>query len=471
MFDDTLEKISARFVSEVALVAPEGLISAIFASPLSARSPDTCLLWHFNYRKKYGIILFLKYIVKIFIAFPKSVARLIKRPFQLMYTLCGEINGSILVIPSICSYIGTNGRYATPYIATDNESGLFIFGPNKAHAKNVKRVKPLRARTRLMLTHTLMKGGIHAFKKVKARLFDKSLLLLEWCLWVLSDQWLQDYYLERCLSDIVKRYDIKKVGCIHEMHSYARVVWHVADKHDAISYTIQHATIGFGKRWYFSYPEEKRHGLKLPNVMYVYSREVVDTLKPFFENTKFMLGCNARYTQWKDATSFTNKGKYYLFIGGLAAFDNQILIASLRVILNANRKEMPIKVRLHEFAKLRYRDKQWIDSSAKNGIITIAEGVSLKEDIEDAILVVGANTTTLLEAILLGRPAVQIEHPDYLPYIEMNCIRGGVKKGYSELSAEYLAKIANVYVNCKRAKELLGLFYPEVTYERLFSNN
>ena len=320
-----------------------------------------------------------------------------------------------------------------------------------------------------MSMHVITRSGLFAFLKIEGRLFEKSLLLLQWLSWALSFEWLRDRYLEKSLSEIVKKYGIKKIGCTHEMHSYARIVWRVAAEYNAMGYTVQHAALTRGKRWYFCYPEEKRGGLKLPDVMYIYNRKVVDTLKPFYENTRFLLGCSGRYAHWKDVKRSDSKGKYYLFVGALAGFANEVLIASLRTLLKNAKESMPIRLRLHPFAKLGYNQKHWMQSLVKKGIIEISKDISLKTDIEDAIAVIGMSTTVLEEALLLGRPVIQICHPDYLQFIEIDGIQGATKKDYRELFPRDLLEASNLSVDCEMIRNKLGLGHSVVTYKQLFS--
>jgi hypothetical protein len=49
------------------------------------------------------------------------------------------------------------------------------------------------------------------------------------------------------------------------------------------------------------------------------------------------------------------------------------------------------------------------------------------------------STTVLEEALLLGCPVVQLTHPDYLQYIDLQGIKGAAMTGYQDLTANYLA--------------------------------
>ncbi|MEP9411490.1 MAG: hypothetical protein HRF42_08805 [Candidatus Brocadia sp.] len=391
------------------------------------------------------------------------------KPFG--YAVYGKICDTLLVVPSALGKATSDGEFKTPYVFTEKDDGVFVFGNASTCGENMEKVVNLSWEDKLFLACLLVKSGIRAFFMIQGNVIEKTLLLLKWFSWVLGFQWLYDYYFEKSLSKVVERHKIKKIGCIHEMHSYARTVWRVASKYKATGFTIQHASISTGKRWYFAYPEEKKGGLLLPDVMYVYNEKVVQLLKPYFENTKFLLGCSCRYSFWKETKGAkdTAKRKYFLFVGALAQFDNDVLIDSLRNLLNTTKKSMPIRLRFHPDAKISNRGKNWLHSKAKKGIIEISKNTPLKTDIEDAIAVIGMSTTVLEEALLVGCPVIQLTHPDYLQYIDIDEATGAVKIDYRKLSTIDLLNITNVQVNSESIRKSLGLNHPVVNYQQLFS--
>lgn len=468
----TFEKISARFVSAAALSLPESLRSLAFASPLSARSPDICMLWHDRYREKHRIKLLWNLLAGTFYGFFKGAVKLLVNPKPLKYAVYGRINSAILVMTSMCGFETSNGAYKTAYVRTDDDDGIFVFGPVNTCGKDEKDIEELSLRYKLLYTLNLMRSGIYAFIKVDGNLLDKTLLILKWFEWVVSLQWLYVYYLERTLSEVVEKYKITKVGCIHEMHFYSRVVWQVASKYKAKGYTVQHAAVTSGKRWYFCYPEEKESGLILPDVMYIYNEKVARLLEPYMVHTRFIPGCSYRYSQWKALKKIkADNGRYYLFVGALAGFDNDVLMASLRRLVDMTKASIPIRLRLHPYAKIRYKDRRWLRANAEKGIIDISKDASLESDIESAIAVIGMSTTVLEEALLMGRPVIQLMHPDYLQYIDIEGVKGVTKLDFRELSMKDLLEVSDANVNSEEMKERLGLNNAVVTYERLFSED
>ena len=469
MIHDNFELLAAKFVAVAVRSVPDKLISSVFASPLSARSPDLCMLWHPGYRNNHSAKLFLELLLSMLLGSLKGIIRLTTNLKPFGYAIYGKVEDSILVITSLCGSQALDGEYKTAYVETVEDDALFVFGTYKSCGNNSVRIKGLLLTEKLTLIYFLAKSGLCASARLDCKMFDKILLLLKWFSWALSFQWLHDYYLEKSLSETVKKYNIQKIGCIHEMHFYARVVWRVAKKYKAKGYTIQHAAFSPGKRWYFCYPEEIESGLKLPDVMYVYNEKVVNTLKAYYKNTKFYFGCSARYSHWKDVEISIKKGDYYLFVGALAAFDNEVLITTLRRLLKTSTELLPVRLRLHPFANISYGVKRWIRTSLKYGIIEISTNSSLRGDLENAAVVIGMSTTVLEESLLLGHPVIQIIHPDFREFIDIGGAEGSIKRNYRELLTKDLIDVSSLKVDNIEMRKRLGLQNEIIDYKRLFS--
>lgn len=468
---DEFEYLAVKFIETVAGIIPKQFASLVFASPLCARSPDLCMLWHTGYREKHRFRLSIELCFYTFIGLLKGLIKLAYniRPFA--YVLKGKIGSSLLVFPSLCGQESKDGSYKTSYVFKKNDDGIFVFGPVADFKKSSPQIVNLAFKEKLIVTYSLAKAGVTAFFAIKGKWLDKKLLLLLWLSWALSFQWLRDYCLETALSMIIEEHNIKKIGCIHEMHAYARVIWRVVVKCQIAGYTVQHAAIAPGKKWYFCYPEEKESGLAFPDVMYVYSHEVAEMLKPCYLNTQFILGCSSRFAHWKGSKPSPDRGSYYLFVGALAGFDNDLLVAALRRLLHSTGQSLPIRMRLHPQAVLSRGVKQWIKSNTKKGLIEISKNIPLKTDIENAIAVIGMGTTVLEEALLLGCPVIHLYHPDYLQYIDIDGIKGVIKRKARELNAGDLVEATSLKVDADAIKRKMGLNHPVVDYEQLFAPN
>lgn len=469
---DHFEQIAAGFIAKVALSANKELKSSIFSSPLSARSPDSCMLWHPVYRKKNRIRLFVSLLITIFVGCLGGGVRLL-RDFKssLGYVISGRLKNTLLVITSTCAYQTENGGFKTDYVSTDQEDAVFVFGPVSFLGENAKRIPLLTFKRKLLFTADLLRCGICAFISVKGERFDKTLLLLEWVSWVCAVGWLRFYYLDVALSQVLKKYGIKKVGYIHEMHAYSRTVWIVAHRYKAAGYTVQHASVSTGKRWYFPYPEEINSGLILPDVMYVYNATVRDILKPYYRDTEFIFGCSSRYSHWKSIGGNHNKGTKFLFVGALAEFDNKVLILAIDHTLSTAGKRIPIRLRLHPAAELSPWMKDWIRVKTENHEIELSTEKSLQDDLNCASVVIGMSTTVLVEALLFNRPVIQISHPDYLQFMDIDEIEGVISMGYRNIFASDLVHIACREFEPIGIRDKLGLDNAEVTYKRLFTGS
>ena len=467
---DYLELLAAKFVSVAARLVSVKLTSSVLASTLSVRSPDLCMLWHPGYRKNHSTKLFIELLLSMFLGFFKGVIRLTTdlKPFE--YAIHGKVEDSILVITSLCGSQTSDGEYKTAYVETLKDDALFVFGTFESCGTNSVRIKGLLFTEKLILICSLLKSGLCAFAGLDCTTFDKVLLLLEWLSWSLSFQWLHNYYLEKSLSETVKKYNIQKIGCIHEMHSYARVVWRVAKKYKAKGYTVQHAAFSDNKRWYVCFPEETENGVELPDVIYVYSNRVSNVLKQYYKKTDLHLGCSARYAHWKDVDRSQKKGQYYLFVGALAGFDNDVLFGTLQRLLRNSTEAIPVMIRLHPFAKLSNGVRRWIRLSLDKGDICISKGGSpLIADLESAIVVIGMSTTVLEEALLLGRPVVQLQHPDYREFIDIDGVEGVTKMDYRKLLLKDLIDVSSLKVDNMEMRKRLGLHNDIIDYKRLFA--
>jgi len=373
------------------------------------------------------------------------------------------------VITSTCANRLKNGEFKTDYVSTAQEDGIFVFGPVSFLGSKATIIPRLALKRKLFLTIDLLKCGIRAFSGVKGERFDKILLLLEWLSWVCALGWLRFYYLDYALSQVLAKSGIRKVGCTHEMHAYSRTVWIVAHRYGAKGYTVQHASISAGKRWYFPYLNEINSGLILPDFMYIFNATVCDILKPYYENTQFIFGCSCRYSKWKNIRGNHNKGTKFLFVGSLAEFDNKALILAMDHTLNTAGKRIPARLRLHPAADLSSWMKDWIRTKTENHEIELSAEKSLPDDLNCASVVIGMSTTVLAEALLLNRPVIQIRHPDYLQFMDIGGIDGVVSMGYRDISVSDLDRIACHEFAPSGIRDKLGLNNEDVTYKRLFT--
>jgi len=241
------EQLSAKFVANSIKYVDERLISVVYSSPLCARSPDLFMVWHPGYYEKNKLKLFVNGVVLVLRELFRGGIKLVfnLKPFN--YVLQGSIADSLLIVPSNCAISLANGTKKTAYVKTDGTDGLFIFGPAKTCGLNERKIQTIATKQKIVFLFSLLGAGISAALATKGQITERLLLINYWFAWALSLQWLDDYYLEKVLFEIVRDNKINKIGCIHEMHAYARLVWRIADKCKIKSYTVQHAAISSGK--------------------------------------------------------------------------------------------------------------------------------------------------------------------------------------------------------------------------------
>lgn len=468
VFFEPFEEMAIDFVTASIQKAPQQIRSLLFASPLSARSSDLYLLWHPRYREKHRLKILWGLIAETFVNSAKGFVKVIYdiRPFA--YSVYGEVEDTLLIVASLCGKEEPDGTYKTSYVTAEKEDAVFVFGSPRDFKLNPPTVVKVPFRERLTVAFRLTIAGILPLFMFKGRFLDRLSLLLLWSSWASSLQWLRDYKLEKALSEVIKKHQTKKVGCVHEMHGYSRVVWRVAARNGATGHTVQHAEVTLGKRWFFPAPKEVDRGLALPDFMFVYDQKVADMIRPYYKKTRFVMGCSSRYAHWKTAQKVAASGSFYLFAGALPWYDNEVLVSALKRLTETTDERVPVRLRLHPSAVLDRASRKWIKDATRRGVITLSGGTPLREDIEHSRAVIGIGTTVLMEALLLGRPVVQIIHPDYLQYVDIDGIGGVLQKDFREVSFDDLKHASTLTVDSRRARERLGLDQPVVTYRRLF---
>ncbi len=468
MTDDKFEHLSAAFVISIARTLPENS-DIVFSSTLCARNPDACFLWHSGYRQKHRAKLLLRLFFSASAAFARGIAKIVMRYEPFGYALYGKIGESILVVNAVCGAPAGDGSYKTSYVSTGKDDAIFVFGRADKCGSRARKADAISAGRKMSLTFRLAKSGVNAFIKLEGDGLDKTLLLLEWLTWVLGLQWLGNYYLALALSETITSYNIKKIGCIHEMHSYARIVWQAASKFGLESFTVQHASISPGKRWYFPAAEEKASGLALPGVFYVFDERAQGLLAPSFGQTRFLPGRSCRYSYLTGISpTRPDKSGYCLFVTGIAGFDNETVLNALKIFLTGSVGDIRVRLRLHTHAQLDSRMRSWVKSESKKNRIELSAGTDLLKDIEGSRVVIGSSSTVIEEALLCGRPVIQVTHPDYLQYIDVDGVTGAKRIDYREMSEEQLY-LDDFTVDTLAMRKRLGLDQPAVDFNRLFS--
>lgn len=469
MRSDQFEERAAQFVAYVARSVPEALKSVLFASPLSTRSTDLCLLWHSGYRQNHKFSLMGKLIGSLVLGAVKGFLRALGFRRE-GYRVYGEIGSSVLVVPSNCGMRLGDDQFATSYVHSAKTDCMYVFGELGGLGPQARKFElALWQDTIKTLCWFIWSGG-RALWKVKVNGLERLLLGLKWMSWILSLDWTRYYGLEKTLSRLVEERRITKIGCIHEMHPYSRIVWRIARKFNARGYSVQHASISYGKRWYFPHQDEQQSGLALPDVFYSFDEGVTEMLRTSYAETQFIPGCSCRYARWVEVEPAKPRSSgYLLFVTALPSYDNEVVLRGASRILSDETPLVRIRVRLHPAAQVGLSLRSWLRAETRRGLIDISNGTSLQEDIEGAAAVIGMGSTSLQEALVMGRPVVQLLHPEYLHYVDLEGIRGALRIDHREFSADILESLLSQQVDTKEARKRLGLSNPLVTYDRLFA--
>ena len=148
----------------------------------------------------------------------------------------------------------------------------------------------------------------------------------------------------------------------------------------------------------------------------------------------FILGCSGRYANWKQKNVIDSAGRYHLFVTSLPKFDNKIVIQAMEKLFSESGGTSPVAIRPHPAAMLDWRSRFLLSYMSKRGVSILGRGTSLENDIKDSSVVIGLGSTVLMEAVLCGRPVVQLVHPDFLEYIDMDESIGIMKVDYRVFS-------------------------------------
>ncbi len=471
--DDGFEDLAARFVSFVATRVSPGVASLVFASPLSVRSADLSSIWHPGYRRLRWRQLPILLGAALLMAFMKGIVKLLlfRRVFGM--ALYGEITDTLLVISSSCGQESAEERYSTSYVQTANKDALCVFGPLADLGRKGQVCHPPAMWSQIVICWGLLAGGVRTAVMMDGSRRSRVVLLLQWVGWVVSLDWRPLLILEESLTRVVTHRRVRRLGCVHEMHAYARIVWRVAAKHRLRSYAIQHAPLSFSKRWYFPDKLECAAGLAVPDVFFVYDNDTIQLLRPYYARTTFLLGCSCRYLDWRDQAGGPPSpgGRHYLFVGGLANYDNTVVFNALRHLLESHASMGPVRLRLHPMAVLSRGQRRLVRWMDKRKVVEVSSGTTLADDLVHAHGVIGMGSSVLLQALLLGKPVIQVVDPKYLPAIEVVQDEGAIQAWWNEVSSDMLRRCRSAVTDPGRVRERLGLDQPLVTYTRLFDDS
>lgn len=454
-----------------------GLDFLIWASPSSCRSPEETKLWHPFYARK---SFFIKIGIYLYILALYSLVGIIRffsyKGFYFSYFKKGK--SVLLIIPDeITDH--------TKFVKTDYLIESHAYEIDKLVFSRFKKIGPKFCKltyfdraeffSKLFLAASLDFKEKLQRREINTEYLDAFIIFLRW---IISQSWCfhWDFYhlVEEVSSSDFSNYEA--MLCLHEMHFYSKVVWRVAKMRKMRSITAQHAMIIPEKLWYFPHEFEVKADCPIPDIFFVYSDEIKNMLLAFYPGTRFLLCCSPRFNRWKsekeDSENRHTKEDWpsVLFVSGIMPYDVTLLMEAIKNLLREKEERHPrIKLRLHPYGNINRVDKFWIRLFSKSKEIEVSKA-SLKDDLSKTSLVIGANSTVLQEALILGIPALSIfnrdfVHPSILPD------ENGWKVSSDELSWNLIKKQSEKIPDNNlrdRFKRNLGIFSPDLTTRLIY---
>ncbi len=413
---DECAHLSVRMANRMSKLQCDFLI---WASPICARNYDGSWLWHPRFLNK-GISYKLAVFVYSLLRYSLSG---IRRFFTYGgFTFIYEKKGSSMLLVMPLEITSDSKEFKTSYLMEDENHPVdkIVFSQSKNLGKRYTALTPyVRFKITLILLYFLVcdLGQTLFSTKITSTYLVSFMILTRWCLsqgWFFH--WDFYYFLDNILSSENPKY--RRLISLHEMYFYSRSIWKLANKHQLIGVTAQHALIVPERFLWFRHPVEIEAGCPEPDIFFVYNDWSRDLFRPYYKQTKFLFCCSPRFSHWKSDHLMMNRGgdqkDVILFMGSSMFLDMIVILCAMkRLLKEATERRFVLRLRLHPHVHLRKIDRLWIDRAKKRGWIEVSRN-SLKEDLEHAAIVVGCNSAALPECVLLGIPTLSIFDPDVI---------------------------------------------------------
>lgn len=405
-------------------LAKKNLDFLIWAAPAASREAEDTIRWQPYYLKKKRWLKWIYFFSTVFVYAIIGFFRFFSyKGFR--YEILKTGSKALLILPVEV----TEGRapYKTSYMIESAGENPDAKPAVKIDKLIFSRTEPMGARryeltfykriTIFMILFFTLLGDFFtriAKKETREAYLDSFAILFQW---IIAQRWFFHWDFYHFLRKLCGDGNYKVLVSVHEMSFYTKMIWQVSKENGLLGVTAQHAMIYPEKLNFFPEANEIEAGSPQPDIFFVYSPRMIDLLKPYFPKTRFLLGCSPRFNRWKGQKSWLrgNGGvKNLLFVSGVMFYDVMLLLAALKKLRKADQnKNLKFWVRFHPDGEKRILDKISIFFAHRLGKIEISKG-PLEETLKHTSLVLGSNTTTLQEAILLGIPTLNIFHEDFL---------------------------------------------------------
>ena len=413
-----LESDCSQFTVLFSGYLPESLRILAFCSPASFRDPETDDIWHpFFYSRGRGVnfFLLLKEICKAIIsgcykfAYGKfGSTKLIVRTGANKLAI-----GPELVCPII------SGKVETEYLcARDRDEVHWLVVSSSGSEEGLSRFASLSLIGKILVAWG--RASIHGS-------YDRNRLIASVLVfrWILSMSWAAHWIWLQAVKRAITSTQPDAVFCTHEAHPLSRLVWHASEKLGTHAIAVQHAIISRTKLWYFSTEEERKAGLCFPDNYAVFCESTRKLLRPYVSpRTEIELACGPRFIKWKsrigELVCPIGTNKKVLFVPSLAWWDNMTVLLAVDRLLTTNLESFKtnlqsfsIQIRLHPNgvvpSEFRRKLKAWLRFDR----VALSQHDVLR-DLEESTTIVGATSSVLAEATLLGVNAISLSNRKFL---------------------------------------------------------
>lgn len=469
---------------------PLNLHFLIWSSPTSVRNPESSILWQPLHSKKQILARLLTYSIIIGISTTRGLYKFIKYKGFYSHHIKNK-SPILLIIPDVI--VDDSAGFKTNYLIEDDDYPVdkLLFAYSRKRLKQGVRFSTLNYNIKIILFLKLFTVLFYDLvgqllnKKVTWRYLDAMVLFASW---ILSLSWcfVWDFY-HMLNNSGISNYN-KHLLVLHEMHFYSRVVWTIAKEKGLSGIAVQHALIIPEKLWYFPDKSEIKANCPLPGRFFVYSDETRELLQPLYQSTIFQKCCSPRFKHWKKyfasehhvSESVHNKDtmlaeygrksnkRVILIVNNAAIFHDIVVIKAMyRLIQLELDDDISLRFRPHPNERLCFLDRLRIQLAVKLCEMEISSK-PLSDDFKDADLVVGANSTVVQEAALMGSSVMGVCDDDY---IASSILPPSFLYHVNKLSRDVLAQCMvkkNDDLLIERLKANIGIFNPDLTTKLIF---
>lgn len=476
-----IEECSKLNVRCAQSLAKKNLDFLIWAAPAASREAEDTLRWQPYYLKKKIGLKWIYFFSTVFVYAVIGFFRFFSYK-GFYYEILKTGSKALLILPvEVTEGRAPQGRapYKTSYmiesageIPSAKIDKLIFSRTEPMGARRYELTFYKRIRIFRVLFFTLLGDFFTRIAKKESReaYLDSFAILFQW---IIAQRWFFHWDFYHFLKKLCGDGNYKVLVSVHEMSFYTKMIWQVAKEAGLLGVTAQHAMIYPEKLNFFPEVNEIEAGIPQPDIFFVYSPRMIDLLKPYFPKTRFLLGCSPRFKRWRDQKSLCRgkgDGKNLLFVSGVMFYDVKLLLTAIKKLRKADqRKNLKFWVRFHPDGEMRILDKLSVFWAHKLGKIEISKG-PLEETLKQTSLVLGSNTTTLQEAILLGIPTLNIFHEDFL-CADVLSLSKDLRIHLNHISLDDVYERMKIAPNPKLIEDyraFMGLYHPDFSTDLLY---